>query len=151
MDLPMEESMRIVLTIMAFVLSMSVVFAEDLTGTWKLNIEKSKLTRPMKEQTWKLDKVGNTYRLTSDTVRTDRTTHAVTLCDGQEHIDTNGSKVTCKVIDAKTLHLWGDGEGGRGTFDQTSEVSSDGKTLKTIRKAVFDSQPYQETLVYDLK
>jgi hypothetical protein len=141
--------MRFVLTTLILALGVSGASAQDLTGTWKLNTEKSKLNRPMKAQTWKLEKEGKIYRLTSDTVRSDRTSHGVTLCDGNEHIDANNTKVTCKVISARTLHLSGSGEGGRGTFDQTSEVSTDGRTLTTIRKGVFDAEPYTETLVFD--
>ena len=60
--------MRFAVYIAPFVLS-AVSFAEDLTGTWKLNVEKSKASSDVASETETIERTEpNTYRIVFEIV-----------------------------------------------------------------------------------
>jgi hypothetical protein len=65
-----EHPMRRILTALAALsCSFSLMAAKPLVGTWKLNIEKSKLRNPLQSEIMKIEETTpNTYRVTLDSV-----------------------------------------------------------------------------------
>jgi len=126
-------------TRLAPIVLLSVVgFAADLTGTWKMNVNKSKLSSDS-EFTASIMKVGktgtNTYHFSwHDTLRSGKQrrltdTH---ICDGKEHPSQSGTG-SMYVCDPDTLkHTFN--RDGKPSSEIVLSFSPDGKTHTANRK-----------------
>src|SRR5579859_5970693 len=77
------------LALFALTLSAVTVMASDFTGTWKLNLAKSKPSNDLATQTMKIEQTGpNSYRTTIDGfLNSGKKEHQEVnrICDGKEH------------------------------------------------------------------
>jgi hypothetical protein len=127
-----------VLTILSFGVA---VAAADFTGTWKLNVEKSKLppSDTRSSQTMTITQTGtNAYKIAVDTLTKsgeNRHEEYNRIYDGQEHPATGkgsppGLTEICEQIDPSTQRVTGK-INGKVVGHFTSIISADGKTLTT--------------------
>jgi hypothetical protein len=145
--------MRLPLAVLA-IFSLGVTLAgADFTGTWKLNLEKSKLpsTDSRSSQIMTITQTGtNTYKIAVDTLTKSgeqRHEEYNRIYDGKEHPATGsgaarGLTEICEQIDPSTQKVTGK-INGKVVGQLTSIVSSDGRTLTTGpngNEAVFDRQ-----------
>jgi hypothetical protein len=123
--------------LMSFVTLSVVSFAADITGTWKMNVAKSKLNADIAGDVMKVEKAGtNTYRFVWD--RTSKSgektqTTASRICDGKEHVDEASRTPTMYTCDAATLnHVFK--RDGKLFTDIDIKFSPDGKTHTATRR-----------------
>ena len=143
----------------ALVFSLPAAAADDpFTGTWKLNLAKSKLQPPLpKSQTVTIQVSGNAIRVREEVVAEDGQTMVVTVdakFDGKDY-PINGSPVADQVayqrVSARTIKGTAK-KAGKIVVREMATVSRDGKTLtgsysgtdaegkKISGTAVFDKQ-----------
>lgn len=126
-------------------LSLAVtVMAADFTGTWKLNLAKSKPRNGnvLASQTMKIERTGsNTYRNTIDAVLNSgqaRHTEINRIYDGKEHpitgVGVDSERVTeiCQELGASTRKITQKRD-GKAVSEITSTVSPDGKMMTNVR------------------
>jgi hypothetical protein len=135
-------------------LSLAVtVAAAGFTGTWKLDLAKSKPRNDLASETMKIEQTGpNAYRTTVDNVlKSGQKAHQEInrIYDGKEHPATGtgfkqeGATEICEQLDASTRKVTQKRD-GKVTSEFTSTVSSDGKVMTNVRKGGGD-----ETLVFE--
>jgi hypothetical protein len=134
------------------VLSTVTVMASDFTGTWKLNLAKSKPSNDLTSQTMKIEQTGpNAYRTTIDSVmNSGKKEHQEVnrICDGKEHATTGvgfkqeGATEICEQMGSNRKVT--QKRDGKVVSEFTSIVSTDGKVMTNVRKGGGD-----ETLVFD--
>lgn len=131
------------------------LMAGDITGTWKLNLEKSKLHNPVQSYLMKIDLTGpNTYRCVFDVVNAKgekRHQEVIRISDGMEH-PVEGVNVTAgrseivshdltKVIQKRNGKLFGEID---------VEFTADGKMHKVTQTGTDDKgKPYKDLLVFE--
>ena len=139
-----------VFTIFSFCVT---VAAADFTGTWKLNLEKSKLPESdsRSSQLMTITSTGtNAYKIAIDTVTKsgeNRHEEYNRIYDAKEHPATGagsppGLTEICEQTDPSTLKVTGK-INGKVIGHFTSIISSDGRTLTTGpngNESVFDRQ-----------
>jgi len=125
------------LRVCAFLLCLNAVAMAQVSdkwiGTWKLNLEKSKLTSaPAAERVVTFQIVPGGMKYVSDSVNargTPQHTEYVASFDGKDVVVTEGQKVALKRIDGSTFErLIKDSDGNIRTIIRIA-VSADGKTL----------------------
>ncbi len=129
--------------------------ASDFTGTWKLNLDKSKLRADMiAAETMTIQQTGpNTYRNTFDaTLKSGKRVHSVRdrVYDGKEHpVQSEGAgsdeSEMCKFAPDGSRVIT-QKKGGKPNGEIKSTVSSDGHTLTNVHTLPDGGQ---ETLVFD--
>jgi len=145
--------MRPALIIVA-ALSLAIsVMAADFTGTWKLDLAKSKPRGDVASETMKIEETGpNTYRTTIDEVQNSgQKAHQeiIRICDGKEHpsmgigFKQEGATEICELIGASTRRMTQKRD-GKVVSELTSTVSADGKLMTNVRKG-----GGEETLVFE--
>jgi hypothetical protein len=116
--------------------------AADFTGTWKVNLEKSKPGSDLASDTMKIEQTGpNTYRTTIDRVqKSGQKSHQEInrTYDGKEHPVTGvgfnpaGGTEICEMVNSST-HKVTQKRDGKIVSEFTSTVSADGKVMTSIR------------------
>lgn len=130
-------------------LASALIAADPSVGTWKINIEKSKLRNP---EAWKgrgmiIEATGpDSYKVTFERPKADgtidRTTDVVSL-DGKENPTSQGSVRVSKRIDARhTYDIFKKDGKEVGSLD--SVISPDGKTMTNHSKTVDANGKEQE-------
>ena len=128
------------------------VTGADFTGTWKLNLAKSKLRNDLASETMKIEQTGpNTYRTTVDIVlKSGQKEHQEInrICDGEEHPSTGvgfkqeGAAEICEQMSSSRKVT--QKRDGKAVSEFTSTVSGDGKVMTNVWKGdetrVFDRQ-----------
>ena len=133
---------------------MALIAAESFVGTWKLNVEKSKLTgnnADLASETMTISKTGaNSFRTTIDSVlKSGKTQHFEInrIYDGKEHPATGvgfreGLTEIDQRLDASTRKITQKRDGKlAGEF--TSTVSPNGKTLTNDTHRIDGSEDIQ--------
>jgi hypothetical protein len=147
------------LTLIALVglASVAMAAADSMTGTWKLNVAKSKAS-PYKSATTVAETVGDALKVTVDAVGNDDTAYHWTWAakyDGKdvpvEGKTILGDKSTAALtrIDANTAKVVSKRD-GKVVMTQTITTSADGKSRTIIAKGVdAKGHPVDWSAVYD--
>jgi hypothetical protein len=124
-------------------LMVGVMAGADFTGTWKLNLEKSKLgNRDIVQGTLTLKQTGPaTYASTLDFVtRAGQKRHeeSIRVCDGKEHplpaLDPSKPATAMCQIGPGSTRTVVEKKSGKVIAEMTSTVSADGKALTNVWK-----------------
>jgi hypothetical protein len=136
------NTMRIAVQLLATILVSASLFAADFAGTWKLNLEKSKLEdSTVASETMTITPTGpNAYRTSIDTVlKSGKKEHAEIdrTYDGQERpiqgvANPQGSTEKCELLDPSTRKVTRRKD-GQLVFELISTVSADGTVLTNTR------------------
>ena len=150
--------MRPAKLILALATLASGLFAADLeSGTWKLNLAKSKLIAPVSlaSATMVIEPVDSqTHRVTFTPVAKDgqvRKMEEVRTCDGKERPSTSipGTMIGCSGIGTATPQYWWTKD-GKKVAEIRVEISADGKTLTNSATGVdYKGNLFEETRVWD--
>lgn len=151
--------MRIALTVVATLsCSVMLIAADPFVGTWKLNVEKSKLTGSkvtLVNETMTISKTGpNTFRVTSDSVSKSRQTlhvDTIRILDGHEHFPSDfsfqhrGISEIYEEVDPSTRKLIRKRYGkiigeSRLTVSPDADLMTDHRTYPRDRIQVFERQ-----------
>lgn len=135
--------MRITLTVLAVLLFSLTLMAADFTGTWKLNLEKSKLQdNDLASEIMTISQAGpNSYTTIIDTVSKSgdqRHTERNRINDGKEHpasgvgIKAEGFTEISQQVNASTRKLTQKRD-GKVMGEITSTLSPDGKVMTNHR------------------
>lgn len=152
---PGKELVSTMRTRLATFLAYSVAaFAHDITGNWKLNVEKSQ-GLDHKSSVVKIEKAeANTYKISVDTVTAageKRSSSYTRICDGKEHPveRANVPSGMVETCDPNTFSYTVRREGGNTTVN-TVTFSPDGKTqtMHTVTTRP-DGQKREHTAVYE--
>jgi hypothetical protein len=149
-------TMGIILTVVMLGLLVSVAAADQHTGTWKLNLAKSKYAAGQAPQalTLKIESDGDNFKLSGDgTDSAGKPMHVeyTAKFDGKDYPGATpfGDSVSLKRIDANTIESTNKKD-GKVTVIVTSVVSKDGKTRTSTFKGK-DSEGHEvnNVAVYD--
>jgi len=135
--------MRITLTVLAALLFSLTLMAADFTGTWKLNVEKSKIqNNDLASETMTISQAGpNSYTTTVDAVSKSgerRHTELYRIDDGEEHpakgvgFKAEGVTETSQQVNVSTRKITQKRD-GKVIGEITSTLSSDGKVMTNHR------------------
>jgi hypothetical protein len=148
---------RLTLIVLATFSLGATLAAADFTGTWKLNVEKSKLPADLASETMTISQTGpNSYKSSIDMVTKSgerRHTELNRTCDGREHLLTGvgirqekGASEICQQIDPSTRKVTAK-RGGKVIEEITSTLSPDGKVATVdIRRTLGNTE---EILVFN--
>jgi len=135
--------LRILNKLLPIVLLVGTMASADFAGTWKLNLEKSKLgTRDISQGTLIIRQTGpETFTSVLDYVtRSGEKRHqeSVRLCDGREHVVTHvdpskTSTVMCQIGPGLTRKVV-EKDADKVVAEMTSNVSADGRTMTNVWK-----------------
>ena len=148
--------MRIVFTVGALLtLSTLLTAADPIVGTWKLNLEKSKLHNPVQSYALKIElNPPNTYRCVFDVVNTKgdkRHVEIIRISDGIEHPveGVNAPMGVTEVTSQDFKHVIRKRD-GKVVAEIKGTISADGN-VHTVTQTVTDASgnQYQELLVFD--
>jgi hypothetical protein len=151
-----ENHMRKVLVVAA-VLSFGMVLdaADPIVGTWKLNLEKSKLHNPIQSYSLKIDLTPpNTYRCVFDIVNAKgekRHVEIVRISDGMEHpVEGVNAPVGVTEVTSQDLKHVIRKRNGKLVAEIVGTISADGK-VHSVTQTITDASGdhYQELLVFD--
>ena len=127
--------------------------AADYSGTWVVNIEKSKLeTPPPKSYVMKVEKAGpSAFLVTIDKVGADgKESHEqfTRTYDGKEHPGlAKGATETCTQVDPFTRHIVGKNN-GKVTYLTDARMAPDRKTMITHETLFAPDGQTREVLVF---
>jgi hypothetical protein len=143
---------RSIVIILGTILLAVPLMASDFTGTWKLNLAKSKPSTDLASETMKIEQTDpNAYRTTIDSVLKSRQKEHQEInriCDGKEHPSTGvgfkqeGATEICEQMSSTRKVT--QKRDGKVVSEFTSTVSPDGKVMTNVRKGGGD-----ETLVFE--
>jgi hypothetical protein len=136
--------MRIVPILLGTISIAVTLMAADFAGTWKLNLDKSKLqTNDLASETMTISQTGpNNYTTTIDTVSKSgeqRHTEIYRIDDGKEHpakgvgIKADGATEISQLVNASTRKITQKRD-GKVVGEITSMLSSDGKLMTNHRR-----------------
>jgi len=155
----MNRRTILTLTIAAFMFLGQSAFAADptITGTWELNVAKSKTTNPMpKSITRTYEVTGNQEKMTATTVTADGKSVPSSFtasADGKDYPfqDPNGDTIAITKVDALT-NSFVVKKAGKTTLTGTRTIAKDGKTMTIASKGTnAEGKPTEATMVYDRK
>jgi hypothetical protein len=146
--------MRILLWTLAAALSFStLLIAADQTGTWKMNLRKSKVSSDVQSMTATVELVGpNTYRIVTETFPKEgpsRHNEVAVTYDGKPHQLKSGAIDVLTHPDPLTWKTVQTRDGKVGT-ELVITLSGDGKT-RIYRSKIFkpDGQTVEELRYYE--
>ena len=152
--------MRLTLAVLATFSLGATLAAADFTGTWKLNMEKSKLStdNPRASETMTISQTGpNTYTTAFDIVTKsgeNRHQEVKRIYDGKEHpvegvnVKAEGISEVCEQINISTRKITRKRD-GKVTGMLTSTVAPDRKTMTNTQTMTNTRTGTKEVLVYD--
>jgi hypothetical protein len=133
--------------------------ADNSIGTWKRNVDKSKLTppvaNPIKSLTLTYEAMDGGIKLTAAGERKDGTainSSYTAKYDGKEYPVTGATwdTTSLKQIDANTFTFENKKTGGKYHITGRSVISKDGKTMTTTTKGTnAEGQPSTSTIIYE--
>jgi hypothetical protein len=133
--------------------------ADNSIGTWKRNVDKSKLTppvaNPIKSLTLTYEAMDGGIKLTAAGERKDDTainSSYTAKYDGKEYPVTGATwdTTSLKQIDANTFTFENKKTGGKYHITGRSVISKDGKTMTTTTKGTnAEGQPSTSTIIYE--
>lgn len=133
--------------------------ADNSIGTWKRNVDKSKLTppvaNPIKSLTLTYEAMDGGIKLTATGERKDGTainSSYTAKYDGKEYPVTGATwdTTSLKQIDANTFTFENKKTGGKYHITGRSVISKDGKTMTTTTKGTnAEGQPTTSTIIYE--
>jgi hypothetical protein len=145
--------MRSIVIILGTILLAVPLMSSDFTGTWKLNLAKSKPSTDLASETMKIEQTcQNAYRTTIDSVLKSRQKEHQEInriCDGKEYPSTGagfkqeGATEICELMSSSTRKVTQKRD-GKVVSEFTSTVSPDGKVMTNVRKGGGD-----DTLVFE--
>jgi hypothetical protein len=148
-----------VVTLVITLMAAPMAAADSLTGTWTLNVAKSKFGTgsPPKSQTTKLESIAGGLREIVDRVNADgSTTHweVTAMYDGKDHPvvgDPSRDTVALKKIADSTIEVTNK-KAGTVTTRMRIAVSPDGKTrTNTVQGTDASGKPFTSVMLFDLK
>ena len=129
------------------------LIAADFSGTWKLNVEKSRPRFSLASDTTKIEEAPPySVRTTLDQILKSgekRHQEISRICDGKEHPVTGvgfkqeAASEICERLDTSTIKITQKRD-GKEVSEFTSHISPDGKVMTIVRKGGGD-----ETLVFE--
>ena len=137
----MDSTVRLPWIILVALSVVSTAVAADFTGTWQLNIAKSKLAAPVTSETLKIEQTGpNTFRTTIDQSGPGGEKihqEIIRIYDGKEHpvrgvgIPPGNRSEVCEVNGAvrKVIQKLD----GKEFAELTTTISGDGKVMTSVR------------------
>ena len=148
------------LTLVVAAFSIEMFAADNSLGTWKRDVERTKVTppdaRPVKVQTIVREAVDGGVKHTSKTERMDGTGTESTFIakyDGKPVAVTGNASydtISWKQVDANTFTIDTRKTDGKYKTKGTVKVSKDGKTMTGTQKGTdADGKPTKFTVVFD--
>jgi hypothetical protein len=144
--------------LLPFLIAVSLLAAAtDFSGTWKLNVEKSKLPAdsPIAGRVMKTEKIGlGQFRDTfedTDKAGKKRVHEAVHSCDAKEvPLPRLGAGYTeiCEDLDTFTSRTRRKKD-GQVVLEITGQLSADGKILTATHKGIRDGVSFEAVYVYE--
>jgi hypothetical protein len=148
--------MRIVFTIGTLLtLSTLLTAADPIVGSWKLNLEKSKLHNPVQSYDLRIELTPpNNYRCIFDVVNAKgekRHVEIIRISDGKEH-PVEGVNAPVGVTEITSQHLTHviRKRNGKRVAEIKGKISADGK-VHTVTQSIVEAggNEYKELLVFD--
>jgi len=148
------RTLRVLFTVLA--LSMALLAADNpFSGTWKLNVAKSKLPPPaMKSETASIVADDNNFQMKDEFVDDKGQSMTVTYnakYDGKDYPvagDPNSDSISFQRVDANTMKVTSK-KAGKVVSTATVVVSKDGKTATVDFVDSSQMKPHSGTAVYD--
>jgi len=148
--------MRIVFTIGALLTLTTLLTAADpIVGSWKLNLEKSKLHNPVQSYDLRIEMTPpNTYRCVFDVVNAKgekRHQEIIRIGDGKEHpVEGVNAPVGVTEITSQDLKHVIRKRNGKRVAELQGKISADGK-VHTVTQSIVEASgnEYKELLVFD--
>jgi len=153
------KRLRLLVRVLVLALLTAPLLADALTGTWTLNVARSKFGTgtPPKSQTTQLESIAGGLREVVDRVNADgSTTHweVRAMYDGKDYPvvgDPSRDTVALKKIDDSTIEVTNK-KAGTVTTRMRIAVAPDGKTrTNTVQGTDAAGKPFTSVMLFDLK